>query len=223
MLCTDRHVFGSAKGVRSPFSCFTLSDSFSDVPRASGPVFMFCVPYLFSMVPTASGPVFMFSSPILVFSDTLGVGSRFHVLRAQHIFGGTVGVRSRFHVLHSLTRFRLCGGRQVPFSCFASPYSFSAIPWASDPVFMFCTPGLVFGDTECVGSRFHVLRARTHFRWYRRRPLPFSSFVQPDTFLTVWKASGPFFMFCAPGLDFGGFEGVGFRFHVLCPRTHFHW
>jgi hypothetical protein len=28
-------------------------------------------------------------------------------------------------------------------------------------------------------------------------------------------------MFCAPGLDFGGTEGVGFRFHVLRSRTRF--
>jgi hypothetical protein len=28
-------------------------------------------------------------------------------------------------------------------------------------------------------------------------------------------------MFCALGFVFGGFEGVGSRFHVLCPYTHF--
>jgi hypothetical protein len=51
----------------------------------------------------------------------------------------------------------------VPFSCFARPYSFSAVPRASGPVIMFCPPGLIFGGTECVESRFHVLRSRTRF------------------------------------------------------------
>jgi hypothetical protein len=80
-------VFGGTKGVetrfnvlrfqtrfrqyrerRVPFSCLAISDSFSYVLRASGPVFMFCTP----------GPV----------------------------SGGTKGVESNFHVSRSRTRCR---------------------------------------------------------------------------------------------------------------------
>jgi hypothetical protein len=94
-----------------------------------------------------------------------------------HIFGGTEGVGSLFHVLRSRTRFRQYRGRRVPFSRFALPDSFSAVPRASGPFFMFCAPGLVFDGTEGVGSLFHVLRSRTRFRRYRVRRVPFSCFA----------------------------------------------
>jgi hypothetical protein len=254
-----------------PFSCFALPHSFSAVPRASGPVFMFC----------ASG---------LIFGGTEGVGSRFHVLRSHtrfrryrgrrvpfscfarpdsfsailrasapvfmfcalgHVFGCNEGVASRFHVLRPHNRFRRYRRRLVPFSCFALPDLFSAVPRALGPVFMFCVPVLVFGGTEGVGSRFHVLRFRTLFRRYRerqvpfsyiafRRRVPFSCFALPDSFSAVPRASGPVFMYCLPEsfpevsrasglvfmfcaliLIFGGTKGVGSRFHVLRVRTHF--
>jgi hypothetical protein len=105
--------------------------------------------------------------------------------------------------------------RRVPFSRFARPDSFSAVPRASGHVFMFCAPGLVFGGTEGVGSRFHVFRSRTHFRRFRGRRVPFSCFPRPDSFSAVPMVSGPVFMFCAPGLIFGGSEGVGSCFNVL--------
>jgi hypothetical protein len=53
-----------------------------------------------------------------------------------------------------------------PVSCFARTNSFSAIPRASGPVFIFCTPEHIFGGTEGVGSTFHVLISRTRFRRY---------------------------------------------------------
>jgi hypothetical protein len=127
------------------------------------------------------------------------------------------GVGSCFHVLRSRTRFRHFRGRRISFPCFASPYSFSAAPRASDPVFMFCAPILNFSDTEGVESRFQVLRARTHFR--RNRWRLFSCFALTDMFLAVWRASGPVFMFYATELIFNGTNGVGSRFHVLCART----
>jgi hypothetical protein len=127
------------------------------------------------------------------------------------IFGGTEGVASHFHVLHARTRYRMYRGRPVQFSCFARPDSFSTVPRASGPVFMFCAPRLVFDGNECLGSRFHNFRALTHFlryrwRWvpfscfrrYRGRRVPISCFALPDSFSAVPMASGPFFMFCAP-------------------------
>jgi hypothetical protein len=216
--------FRRFRGRQVPFSCFARPDSFSAVPSASGPVFLFCVPGLifggtegirsrfdvmrsgtsfrryrgrrvpflrfalpnsFSTVPRASGPVFRFCAPELV-------------------FGGTGGVRSCFLAFSARTRFRRFRGRRVPFSWFALPDSFSAVPGASGPVFMFCAPELVFGGTKCVGSRFLVLCSQTRFRWYRRRWFPFSRFALPDSFSTVPRASCPVFMFCAPGLIFCG-------------------
>jgi hypothetical protein len=165
------------------FLCFALLDSFSAVPRASGPVFMFIAPRL------------------------VCVGYRCG--------------RSYFHVLHTRNRFRRYRGRRVPLSCFALSDSFLAVPRASGPVFTFCTPGLVSGGTGGIGSHFLILRVQTHFRRYRTRRVPFSCFLLSDSFLAVPIASGSVFMFCAPGLVFGGAECVGFRFHVLCSQTRF--
>jgi hypothetical protein len=175
--------FPRYRGRHVPFSSLARPDSFSAVPRAYGPVFMFCAP--------------------------------------GHVFGRTDGVRSRFHVLRGRTHFRQYRGCRVPFSCFALPESFLAVPRVSDPVFKFCVPGLIFGGTESVGSHFYVLCSRTRFPRYRERRLPFSCFACPDSLSAVPSASGPVFMFCAPGLVFGGTEGVGSRFHVLRSRPCF--
>jgi hypothetical protein len=153
-------------------------------------------------VPSASGPVFIFCTPGLV-------------------FGGTGDVELRFLVLRSPTRFWRYWGRRVLFSCFAHPNSFSAVPRTSGPIFLFCTPRLVFGGTEGVGSRFHVFRAQTHFPIYRGRGIPFSCFACPDSFSIVPMASGPVFMLSSPRLIFGATEGVGSYFHVLRSQTHF--
>jgi hypothetical protein len=174
-----------------PFSCFALPDMFFVVPSAFGPVFMY-----YTLILIFDGPVFMFCTPGL-------------------IFGGTEGVKFRFHLLLARTHFRRYKGRPVPFSCFPRPNSFTAVPRASTPVFFFCVPGLVFGGTEVVRFSFHVLRSRTHFRWYRGRRAPFSCFALPDSFSAVPRAYGPVFMICNPGLVFRGTAGIGSRFHVL--------
>jgi hypothetical protein len=152
----------------------------------------------------ASGPVFMFGAPELIFGDTEGVGFVFHISR------------SRTHC----PRYR---GRRVLFSSFARSDSFSTESRASCRVFMFCAPGLIYSDTQAVGSGFHVSRSWTHFRWYRGRRLPFSCFTRLDTFSAVPRASAPVFMFCSPGHVFGCTDGVGTHFHVLRTRTRFSW
>jgi hypothetical protein len=217
-----RTYFRRKQGRRVPFSSCALLESFLAVPWASGPVFKFCAPGLifsgtkgvgtgfsyfarpdsFSAVPRASGPVLMYCAHELVFDGTEGVGSRYHVLRSQ-------------------THFQRYRGRRLSFSYFALLNSFSAAPRASAPIFMFCAPGLFFDGTEGVGSRFHVLRARTHFRRYRGRRAPFSCFSRPNSFSMVSRASCPVFMFFAPELIFCVFEVVGSRFLVLCAWTRF--
>jgi hypothetical protein len=118
------------------------------------------------------------------------------------------------------TRFRRYRGRRVPFSCFALPNSFSAVPSGSGPVFMSCTPGPDFGGTERVGSHFHVLRSPNHVRRYRQCRVPFSCFALPNSFSTVPRALGPVFMFCSFVPILGGTEGVRSRFNVLSSHTH---
>jgi hypothetical protein len=149
-----------------------------------------------------SGPVFISCAPGLV-------------------FGGTEGVESHFNILRSRTSFQRYLRRRVPLSCFALQYTFSAVRRASGPVVMFCVFALIFGCTKVVGSRFHILLSQTRFRRYRVRRVPFSSFAPPNSFSAVLSASGPVFIFCAPGLIFGGTEGVGSLFNVLRARTSF--
>jgi hypothetical protein len=202
MFCAPGLVFSVAECVGSRFHvlrsrnrfrrCRVLQVSFSCFARLNA----------FSTVPSVSAPDFKFCVLVLV-------------------FGGFEGVGSRFHFLHARTHFGRYRRRRVSFLCFALPDSFSAVPRASGPVFMFCAPQLDFGGTEFIRSRFHVLRSRTRFRRYRGPRVPFSSFARRDSFSVVPRASGPVFMFCAPGLVFGCKEGVGSRFHVLRSRTHF--
>jgi hypothetical protein len=243
--------FRRYRGRRDPFSCFALTNSFSAVLRATGPVFdstevvgsrfhvlrsrahfrryrwcripfsCFALPDIFSAVRRASGSVFIVCAPELVFGGSEGVGSRFNVLRAH-------------------TCFRQYRGRQVLFLIFALPDSFSAVSRVSGLVFMFCALGLIFGGNEGVGSLFHVLISRSRFLRYRGRWDLFSCFALPDSFSAAPGVAGPFscfahtisfsavptasspiFIFCAPGHVFGGAEDVGSRFHVLRSWTRF--
>jgi hypothetical protein len=194
---------------------------------------MFCVPVLIFAGTDRFRSRFHVFADGHVYCGAEGVGSHFHLPRVLGsvflfcvpilIFIGSEGVGSRFHLLCSRTHFRLCIGRRVPIYCFVLSDSFSTVPTASCLVFIFCAPGFVFRDTRGVGSHFHVLRARTHFRLYGWRPLPFSCFALTNTFSAMRRASGTVLMFFAPGLVFVGFEGVRSRFHVLCPRTRFRW
>jgi hypothetical protein len=128
------------------------------------------------------------------------------------IFGGSEGVVSRYHVLRVQTHFRAVPMTSGPVFMFSR---------ASDPLFMFCAPRLIFGGTGDVVSCFYVLRSRTRFRRYRGRWVPFSRFALLDPFSAIPGASCPVFVFFSPVLVFRAFSGVGFRFHVLCSRTHF--
>jgi hypothetical protein len=139
------------------------------------------------------------------------------------IFGGTQGIRNQFLILHSricfrrfrvrlvtfsrfvrLEWFRWSRGRQVPFSCWVSfscfvlSELFPAVPRPSGAFFIFCAPGLFFGGTEGLGSRFHLVRSRTHCRrLYHRHLVLFSFFALPDSLLAVPRASTHFHVLCS--------------------------
>jgi hypothetical protein len=208
-------------GTESSFSCSALSDSFSAVLRASGPVFLLCPPGLvfdgskgvdivfmfaiqdsFGAVSRASSPIFMFCAPVLIFDGTRASGPVFLFYAPGLVFDDTEGVRFRFHALRSLARFGHYRWRRVQFSCF-------------------CALGLVLSATKGVRSHFHVFPSRTHFRRYRGRRVLFSCFALPNLFLTITREPGRVFMFRAPRLIFDCSEGVGSHFRVLRTRTHF--
>jgi hypothetical protein len=120
-----------------------------------------------------------------------------------------------FLILCSYTHFRRYRELRDPFSCFALMISFSMVPRAASPFFMFCAPEPVLGSTEGAGSSFNVLRLGTHFRMYMGRRVRFACFTVPDPFAVVQRASGPVcmfytpgpvFIFCATGLIFGSNE-----------------
>jgi hypothetical protein len=215
-------------GRQVTFLFFACPDSFLAVPSASGPVFMFCAPELVfggaegdrsRLHVLRDGTHFWRYGgrqvPFSCFARLNLFSTVSRVLAPRVVSRGTEGVGSRFHVLLSLTRFQQFRGRRDPFSCFARPDSFSTVPRASSPIFMFCAPRHIFGGAECVVSHFNVLCARSHFRRYRGRPVPFSCFALPDMFSVVSSASCLIFVFCAPGLVSGDTEFVGFHFHVL--------
>jgi hypothetical protein len=189
--------FRRYRGREVPFSRFALPDSVSAVPRASAPVFKFCVLGLIFGRAECVGSCFPvlrarsrlrryrgrrvpFScfAPLDSFSAVSGASHPVFMFCAPElIFGGTEGIGSRFHF-------------------FALPDSYSAVSRASGSFFTFCAPELVFGGTEVVGSFFHA-------------------FALSDMFSALPRASGTVFMFCAPGLVFGGVEGVESLFHIL--------
>jgi hypothetical protein len=233
LFCSPELVFGGIEGVSSRFHVLRSRTHFRRYRGRRDPFSCFVLPDSFSAIPWASLPDFMFSAPRHVFGGTEGVGSLFHVLRSRThfrlyrgrrvpfcvpglIFDGTGGVVSRFLVLRARTLFQHFRGRRFPFSCFVRPYSFSAVQKASGPVFMFCAPVLICSGTEGIVSRFLVLLARTRFRRFRGCRVPFSCFARPDSFSAVPRASGHVFVFCVPVLIFGGIEDVVSRFLILC-------
>jgi hypothetical protein len=144
IFCAPGPIFGGTEGVASRLHVLRSRTRFRRHRQCRVQISCFSLPDPFLAVPTASGLAFMFCTP-------------------GPIIGGLEGVGSRFHDLRSRTRFRRYRGRRVSLSCFAFLDSFSAVPRASCLVFMFCALGTVFGGTDGVGSRFHVLGSRTHF------------------------------------------------------------
>jgi hypothetical protein len=179
--------FRRYRGPRVQFSCFVRPDLFSAITRASGHVFMYCAPEFFFGGTEGVGSRFLFLRARIRFrryqrgrvtfscfalpDSFSGVpratGLVFLYCAPGFFFGGTEVVGSRFLFLCARIRFRRYQRGRVTFSCFALPDTFSAVPRAWGPVFVFCAPELVFGGTMGVGSRFNALHARIRFRWYR--------------------------------------------------------
>jgi hypothetical protein len=89
----------------------------------------------------------MFFALELILGGTKCIGSNFHVLRSRNRFTRYRGHQIFFLILRSMTYFQRYRGRRVPFLCFSLPYSFSSVPWAPSPVFIFYALRLVFYGT----------------------------------------------------------------------------
>jgi hypothetical protein len=195
----DGTSFQRYRGRRFPFTCVACLNSFSTLSSASGPVLKFCAPKLVfdgtegvrscfhvlhsrSHFPRYRGRRVLFSCFVLcgTFSNVRRALGPILMFSPGLRFGVTEGVESRFHVLSVHTHFRRYRGRPFPFSCFPLPDSFSTVPRALGPIFMFCAPRHVFSGMEGVESRFHVLRSQTRFRQYQGRMVKFSCFARPD-------------------------------------------
>jgi hypothetical protein len=140
----------------------------------------FVLPILISAVPRALVSVFMFFALGTVLGGTDGAESRFYVFRTRTHFRCWWGRRVPFSFFRSRTRFGLYRGLQILFSCFALSDSFSVVPRASGPIFMFAFP-----------DSFWAVRGRR---------VRFSCFTLPNFFLPVSRASGLVLMFCVSGL-----------------------
>jgi hypothetical protein len=156
-----------------PFSCFHSRTRFWRCGRRQAPFLCFVLSGSFSAVPRASGPVFMFCAPGLIFSGIEVVGSHIHFLHSRTHFRWYRGCRVPFLYFTRPDSFSTDPRASGPVFMFCALDSFSAVPRASGPVFIFCVSALIFCGTEGVGSRFHVFRSRTHFRLYRGRRVPF--------------------------------------------------
>jgi hypothetical protein len=208
MFCAPGLVFGSTAGIRSRFHVLLARTRFRRYRGCRLWFSYFVLPDMSSEVPRASAPVFIFCAHGLIFGGTEGVGSHFHILRARTHFRWKPGCQVPFSYFahpNSISAYR---AYSVSFSCFALPDMFLAVPRAFDLIFLFCSPRLVFGGTEGIGSSFQVLHAQTDFRWYRGRRVPFSCFARPNSFSTEIRVPGAVFMFCAPGVISRGTEGV---------------
>jgi hypothetical protein len=149
-------IFGDTKGAGSRFQASRSRARFRRYGWCWVSISCFALPDSFSAVPSASKPV-----------------SCFQPCRVRRVL---------FICFVRPNSFSAVRGRQVLFSCFVRRNSFSAAPRVSAPIFMFCAPEIIFGGTECVVSRFHVMRAQTRFQRCRVHRLPFSYFVLSDTF-----------------------------------------
>jgi hypothetical protein len=197
MFCAPELVFDGTDGVGPHFHVFRFRTRFRRYRGRWVPFACFTLLNTFSAVLRVSGHVFMFCASELVFDDTEGVSPSFHVLR------------SRTHFV----RYR---GRYVLFSYFALPKPFWAVPRALGPVFMFYDTRLILGDNEGVRSRFPILRSRTHFRRYRRRRVPFSYFVIPDSFST----GGGIFIFISIKIFFTHALSMHIKFFLPIPYPY---
>jgi hypothetical protein len=160
-----------------------------------GQVFTFCAVY-FSTVPRASGPVFMFCALGLVFDGIEGIGSHFHVLLSCTHFRRYRGRRVTIPCFALLYSFSTVPRVSCHVFIFFAPGLIFGGTGASGHISKFCAFVLVFDGTEGVRSLFPVLCSGTHFGRNRGRRVPFTC-VFPDSFSVVPRASGPIYMFCA--------------------------
>jgi hypothetical protein len=166
MFCAPVPILGGTEGVGSSFHALRCQIRLGRY-RARQVLFLcFVLSELFSAISRAKGPVFVFCALTFIFDGTEDAGYRLHVLRSRTHFRRTDGIRSCFQVLCSQTlfwryqwhrvsvSFFFYRGCQVLFSCFALPNFFWAVSRARGPVFMICAIEIVWGCTKGGGSHF---------------------------------------------------------------------
>jgi hypothetical protein len=135
----SRTHFRRYRGRRVSFLCFALPDSFLAVPRAFGPVFMFC-------------------APEHVFGGREVDGSRFHVLCARAHFRRDRGRSVPFSYFALIDMFSAVRRASGPVFMFCEPGLGRRVP------FSFFAPELIFSGTKGVRTRIHDLPTWTRFR-----------------------------------------------------------
>jgi hypothetical protein len=157
MFCSLELVWGGTVGVGSSFHVLHFRTRFRRYRGRQVQISCFALPDPFSEVKRVPSSAFMFCA-------------------SELILHGTEGIMYCFHVLCSGTNFGRYRGLRVQFSCFELPKSFSAVPWTTSLVFMFCAFGLVLGNIE--GTDFSFL-----------------GFAQPESFSAISRALCPIFKF----------------------------
>jgi hypothetical protein len=168
VLCSLTH-FQRYRGCRVMISFFALLDSFScsvlpDQFSASGPIFMFyalglifgCIEGVgsrFHVLRSRTGfqrnrgrrvPFSCFTLWDSFLAVSRASGPAFMFCALGPVFKGTEGVGSCFHVFRSRSYFRRNRARRIPFSCFALPDPLLSEPRGSGPIFLLCSPGLIY-------------------------------------------------------------------------------
>jgi hypothetical protein len=113
--------FGPYRGHRGLFLCLRFRTHFRQYRGRQVPFSRFALPDLFSMVPRASGPIFMFCAFGLVSDGTEGDGSRFHVLHSRNRFCWYRGRQVSFSCFALLNLFSAVPRALCPIFMFCAP------------------------------------------------------------------------------------------------------
>jgi hypothetical protein len=159
MFCAPGHILGGTESVGSRFHVLRSQTHFGRYRGRWVSFLCFVLPDSFGVVPRALGPILMFCAPGLIFGGIEGAGSHFHVLHSQTRFGQYRGCRVHFSCYTLMDSIWVVSRAPCPDFMFCVPEPVWAVSGERGLVFMFCAPELVLDGTEGVGSGFHFLRS----------------------------------------------------------------